>query len=142
MRARTVLVGFVELVRALASMVVIEARLRTGDLPTVCRRSGVRLDLTSADPAAGPAVLPRWTRPAIRVSHVVVGLWPGGSCLRRCLLVGHRLRELDPVLRIGVRRDGGHRFAAHSWLEIDGGSLDPTAGDFAVLAAPTPPRPS
>ena len=26
---------------------------------------------------------------------------------------GHRLRELDPVLRIGVRRDGGHRFAAH-----------------------------
>ncbi len=129
------LVGSVEVLRALTAMVVIEVRLRTGDLPTTCGRLGVRLDLASGEPAGEPAVLPRWSRPAVRVSHAVVAVWPGGSCLRRCLLVGHRLRTLDPVLRIGVRRDGA-RFAAHSWLEIDGKSLDPTATDFPVLAAP------
>lgn len=137
------LIGSAEVLRAVATMVVIEVRLRTGDLPTTCRRLGVRLDLASAEPAGAPAVLPRWSRPAVRVSHALVAVWPGGSCLRRCLLVGHRLRALDPVLRIGVRRDGDRRFAAHSWLEIGGRCLDPSAADFPALAAPgAHPRPS
>jgi hypothetical protein len=94
------------------------------------------LDLKSARPATELAVLPLTTRPTMRVARCLVAVWPGGNCLRRCLLLGNRLRKLDPVLRIGVRRDEHDQFAAHSWLEIDGRTLDPSASAFHVLAAP------
>ncbi|MGH3933153.1 MAG: lasso peptide biosynthesis protein, partial [Pseudonocardiaceae bacterium] len=56
-------------------------------------------------------------------------------CLRQCLLIGHRLRRLGPVLRIGVKRDANGVFCAHSWLEVEGSTLDPTAAEFAVLGS-------
>ena len=126
-----------EVLRAIPSMARIEISLRRSDLRATCRRLGVRCDLTSTTaPADSPAVLPRWTRAPIRASYFVVSHWPAGdTCLRQCLLIGHRLRDLEPVLRIGVRREADGAFSAHSWLEIDGKALDPTAARYAVLGS-------
>lgn len=126
-----------EVFRALGPMTLIEISLRTSDLTTTCRRFGVGCDLESATPPpAEVAVLPRTTRAAVHASLAVVARWPAGdTCLRQCLLIGHRLRRLGPVLRIGVRRDDKGVFSAHSWLEIDGRSLDPTASGFSVLGS-------
>jgi hypothetical protein len=125
-----------ELAVAVALLLVIELSLRGTTLPTTCRRLRVRLDLDSAAPEGAAPVLPGWARPRVRAARVATAHWPAGdTCLRRCLLLGHRLRRLDPVLRIGVRRVGGE-FGAHSWLEIDGRSLDVDAGEFGVLERP------
>ncbi|HVW41030.1 MAG TPA: lasso peptide biosynthesis B2 protein [Amycolatopsis sp.] len=126
-----------ELVRALWTMVGIEKSLRANDLRTTCQRLRLRIDLRDATPPGSEiAVLPRDTRAAMWAAEAVTSHWPAGdTCLRRCLLVGHRLRALDPVLRIGVKRDARGAFAAHSWLEIDGRTLDTTAAEYAVLSA-------
>ena len=145
MRVRTLALGAIEVVRAFGAMATIEFWLRTSDLPATCRRLGVRLDVASPGSATQLATLPRRTRPAVLAARAVTRLWPAAdTCLRRCLLIGHRLRRLEPVLRIGVRRGADGRFAAHSWLEFDGRSLDPTAVEFSVLgsAPPIGPRPS
>ncbi|MPZ64375.1 MAG: lasso peptide biosynthesis B2 protein [Pseudonocardiaceae bacterium] len=125
------------MLRALGPMVVIEISLRTSDLPTTCRRLGVAYDLDSpAAPGAVLAVLPRRRRRVVLASLAVVSRWPAGdTCLRRCLLIGHRLRGLKPVLRIGVRRDTAGAFSAHSWLEFAGRTLDPAAFEFAPLGS-------
>lgn len=135
MRVASRVFGMGEALRALATMPVIEASLRVSDLPKTCQLLGVEMDLASPAPlSAERAVLPRWTRRAVLASLVVVSCWPAGdTCLRRCLLIGHRLRSLGPVLRIGVRRTAEGKFSAHSWLEFDGRTLDPTASEFATL---------
>jgi hypothetical protein len=131
------LLGGWEVLRALGAMVLVEACLRTGDLPATCRRLGVPVDLTgTAAPATEPGVLPRRARRTVLAALAVTSRWPAGdTCLRRCLLVGHRLRSLGPVLRIGVTRSPDGEFSAHSWLELDGRTLDATAGEFAPLGA-------
>lgn len=123
-----------ELVRAVFWLVVVEALLR-GGLPATCRRLGVALDLESAaPPSMTPAVLPRRMRTPIRAAFLAVRHWPAGdTCLRRCLVIGRRLRALGPVLRIGVRRLPSGEFSAHSWLEIDGRTLDGAATDYLTL---------
>jgi hypothetical protein len=122
--------------RAVATLARIELSLRTSDLPSTCRRLQVGLDVTRTPPATGRPLLPDWARRGMRASHLVASYWPAGdTCLRRCLLVGHRLRKLGPVLRIGVKRTRTGEFAAHSWLEIDGRTLDTSAAGFAPLAA-------
>ena len=112
----------------------IELLLRRRDLPAVCRRLGIAVDLESAaPPASEPAILPGRARTALRACTAATRRWPAGdTCLRHCLVVGHRLRRLSPVLRIGVRRDE-RGFLAHSWLEVDGRTLDPTSVGFATL---------
>ena len=126
-----------EVLRALPPMLWIEFSLRRSDLRVTCRRLGVRCDLTSSTaPSDEPPVLPRRTRAPIRASYFVVSRWPAGdTCLRQCLLIGHRLRDLGPVLRIGVRRAEDGTFSAHSWLEIDSKALDPAAAGYAVLGS-------
>ncbi|HET8643287.1 MAG TPA: lasso peptide biosynthesis B2 protein [Pseudonocardiaceae bacterium] len=130
-----------EALRALWPLALVEVGLRTSDLTATCRRLRVRCDLASpALPATEPtppaelAVLPAGTVATVRACRAVLARWPGGNtCLRQCLLIGHRLRGLDPVLRIGVRRDRDGSFSAHSWLEIRGRALDPTASEYAAL---------
>lgn len=133
-----------ETAAAAARLAVIEAGLRRSTVPALCRRLGIRVDVdTATAPRPGPAVLPRWAATPVRACLAVTARWPAGdTCLRRCLLVGHRLRALDPVLRIGVRRDGAGRFGAHAWLEIDGRTLDGAAGRFTTLGGPPGPGPS
>lgn len=126
-----------EVFRALGPMVLIEISLRTTDLPTTCRRLRVGCDFASAaPPAARLVLLPQRARTSVRVSRAVLARWPAGdTCLRRCLLIGHRLHRLAPVLRIGVKRDANGVFYAHSWLEFEGGTLDLTASEFAALGS-------
>jgi hypothetical protein len=125
-----------ELVSALWWLTRIELGLRRGDLPTLCRALGIECDLRSATPPATvPVVLPRRTRTAVLACAYAVALWPAGdTCLRRCLVLGRRLRTLDPVLRIGVRRDPD--LVVHSWLEIGGRTLDTTAAQYSTLGTP------
>jgi hypothetical protein len=127
-----------ELAVAVALLLVIELSLRRTALPATCRRLRVRLDLDGAAPVDGAvAVLPRWALSRVWAARLAALHWPAGdTCLRRCLLLGHRLRRLDPVLRIGVRRDHSGAFEAHSWLEIGGRPLDLDAAGFAALERP------
>lgn len=135
MRARTKAHVLLEVLRSLGPMLLIELWLHTTDLPTTCRRLRVGCDLqSSTPPASEAAVLPRSTRATVLAVDAVASRWPAGdTCLRRCLLLGHRLRRLEPVLRIGVQRSPGGSFAAHSWLELHGATLDATAARYAVL---------
>lgn len=125
-----------EVLVAVGLLVLIEVSLRGTTLPATCRWLRLRVDLDGVTPPAGHApVLPRWARTRVEAALLTAAYWPAGdTCLRRCLLLGHRLRRLRPVLRIGVRRDGTGAFRAHSWLEIEGRSLDDVSGDFAVLS--------
>jgi hypothetical protein len=127
-----------EFVVAVVLLLAIEVSLRRTTLPATCRRFRVRLDLDGAAPVDGAvAVLPRWALPRVRAAGLAARHWPAGdTCLRRCLLLGHRLRSLDPVLRIGVRRDSTGAFEAHSWLEVGGRTLDLDAAGFAALERP------
>lgn len=126
-----------ELGVAVSLLLVIEASLRLTTLPVTCRRLRVRLDLDGVAPPRGGPSLPRWALPRVRAARIVSARWPAGdTCLRRCLLLGNRLRDLEPVLRIGVRRHGSGAFGAHSWLEIGGLALDIGAADFAALGRP------
>lgn len=134
-RIRGALRFAVEIIGAIGWLGVIETSMRTSSLPATCRRLGVRLDVaSSAPPATDLARLPRWSQTPLWAAHTATARWPvGDTCLRRCLLIGHRLRALEPVLRIGVRRDADGAFSAHSWLEFDGRTLDADAAGFAAL---------
>lgn len=122
-----------ELARALWWLTRIEIGLRRHPLPDVCAKLGIECDLRSAaPPATEQVVLPRRTRTAVLACAYAVARWPmGGTCLRRCLVLGRRLRMLDPVLRIGVRREDD--LVVHSWLEIGGRTLDATSAQYATL---------
>lgn len=135
MRARTKAHVTLEVLRSLGPMLLIELSLRTTDLPTTCRRLRVCCDLhSSTPPGSQAAVLPRHTRATVRAVDALLSRWPAGdTCLRRCLLLGHRLRRLEPVLRIGVRRGPDGSFAAHSWLELHGATMDARAQQYSVL---------
>lgn len=122
----------------LAVAVTVELSLRRSTLPDTARRLGIELDLSggpSADAAdAAPPTLPVTARRNVRTVENVVGRWPfGDTCLRRCLVLGQRLRRLHPVLVVGARRTSDGAVAAHSWLVVGGRSLDPTAADFLAL---------
>jgi hypothetical protein len=127
----------VELARSYWWLARVERGLRRRDLPAVCRMLGVACDLSSAaPPATERAVLPRGTRTPVYAAQWAVAHWRGAdTCLRRCLVLARRLRRFGPVLRIGVRRDESGAFVAHSWLEIDGRTLDPESARYATLGA-------
>lgn len=122
-----------ELGRALFWLTRIEIGLRRHPLPVLCRKLGIDCDLRRVNPpAAVPIVLPRHTRTAVLACMYAVARWPfGNTSLRRCLVLGRRLRTLDPVLRMGVRRDDEP--LVPTWLEIGGRALDATAAQYAAL---------
>jgi hypothetical protein len=113
---------------------VVEAGLHTLKLPALARLLGVPLDLENVDPktmtldAAKQRVrLPSWGARRWSAVGRVMRHWPfGDTCLRTALVAGHRLRKLNPVLRVGVRKVDGE-IKAHAWIEIGGASLDPSA---------------
>ena len=113
-------VGPMDLARtaaAFAMAVVVEVGLRSLDLPRLSRLLGVPLDTAPA-------------REAHADDLVVVPHWAfGDSCLRVALVGGFLVRDLAPILRIGVARHHGE-VKAHAWLEIGGRSLDPGSVDF------------
>jgi hypothetical protein len=129
----------------MAALVVafVEIGLRTGPLPRLAERLGLALDLTSGTlpPRGQKPVLPARSRADVDAATWVVAHWPAGdTCLRRCLVLGQRLRHLAPVLRIGVRRLESGELGAHSWLEIGGLSLDPDVSMFATMTGAGEPE--
>jgi hypothetical protein len=125
-----------EVLRVLLVATLVEVALHTTRLPRLARWCGVDLDLTSAPPAdAPPVALPARVRRSMAAVDLVLPLWPfGDTCLRRCLVLGQRLRTLHPVLRIGVALDEGD-FRAHSWLVVSGQVLDGDVRRFAPFGA-------
>jgi hypothetical protein len=124
----------------LGLLIGIEVALRTLRLPTVCGALGVRLDLHSGHPPMGVWRVPQRYARSTRAVFRATRWWPfGDTCLRQCLLLGRTLRHEAPVMRIGVQRDDKGSFSAHSWLEVEGQTLDPMAADFSLLH--TPPAP-
>lgn len=125
-----------DIVAAFGVMVGVEIGLRTVGLPRLARLMGTRLALDgdAATRQVQRGDLPEWAWRRLAASRRVVRHWPfGDTCLRVALVCGRRLRTLEPVLRVGVRKEDGE-LKAHAWLDVRGTSLDPWAAqDYAVM---------
>lgn len=119
---------------------VVEAGLRLSTLPRLTRLLGIRLaeDCVSGkqqDSALRPGLPVTWIRRRALAVNRVFRHWPfDDTCLRRALVLGHRLRRLDPALVIGVRYDESGAVAAHAWLVVAGVSLDPLATQYEAFS--------
>jgi hypothetical protein len=121
---------------ALAVAFVVEAGLSISTLPRLTKLFGIRLAEDSDDEPTRRAtdVAPEWFRRRSAAVHSVFRHWPfGDTCLRRSLVLGQRIRRLDPVLVIGVRHDEHGKLAAHAWLTVGGVALDTLAEQYAPL---------
>jgi len=112
-------------------LAVVEVLIRFVPLPDLTRLLGVRLSLDPASDepqqfAAGE--LPEPVRRQLRCTGRVADHWrlSKGPCLRRALVAGHLLRDLEPAVCLGVGGDS-NSLLAHAWLEIDGRPLEPVA---------------
>lgn len=118
---------------------VVEAGLRLSTLPRLTRLLGIRLaqdcEFEQQQDLALPSGLPViWIRRRVLAVNRVFRHWPFDStCLRRALVLGQRIRRLDPTLVIGVRHDDSGALAAHAWLVVAGVALDPLAAQYEVL---------
>lgn len=118
---------------------VVEAGLRLSTLPRLTQLLGIRLapdceskqQRGSALPSGLPVIWLR--RRAVAVERVFRHLPINDTCLRRALVLGQRIRRMDPTLVIGVRHDECGALAAHAWLVVAGVALDPLAAQFEAL---------
>jgi transglutaminase superfamily protein len=118
---------------------VVEAGLKLSTLPHLTRLLGIQLAQDgepeqhqgSAPPSGFPVI---WIRRRIlAVNRVFRHLPFNDTCLRRALVLGQRIRRLDPTLVIGVRHDESGALAAHAWLVVAGVALDPLAAQYEAL---------
>jgi len=113
---------------------VVEIGLSISTVPRVTRLLGIRNVGDLEVMSAGAAVDVDWIRRRSTQVHRVFRRWPfGNTCLRRALVLGQRIRRLDPLLVIGVRHDEAGRLLAHAWLVVGGTALDPMAAHYAPL---------
>ncbi|NHC45917.1 lasso peptide biosynthesis B2 protein [Motilibacter aurantiacus] len=118
----------------------VERDVRRLPLPALAARYGLRL---AAEPPGEPpdTLLPRWAGDRVRTVWQVMRVWPSARerlCLRRSLVLGARLRELEPDLVVGIDPDSvaaGQQLAAHAWVVVGGHSLDSTARRYVPLQA-------
>lgn len=119
---------------------IVEAGLRFGTVPRLARTLGIQMnqdqDFELRPNAAKPDDLP--TLWMIRKRHLAVTRvfrhWPfGDTCLRRALVLGQRLRHLDPVLMIGVKHNDSGSLQAHAWIAVAGIALDPLAAQYEAF---------
>lgn len=126
-----------------AVAVAVEVGLRTMPLPRLSVLLGAPLDTNSPIPNQDEVrpIMPPWVRRQVKATARILRHWPwGDTCLRSALIIGHRVRALDPVLRVGVARVEGE-VRAHAWLEISGVRLDPFgSADSYALLQPAVPR--
>jgi hypothetical protein len=123
-----------EYATVLALSVVAEIGVRVVPLHQLAKVFRVRLFEQVDETRSVPLVaLPEWAKQRLRVVGSVMRKWPvDGACLRKSLVAGHRIRSMDPALKVGVmRRDGS--VAAHAWLEVQGRSLDETSALYDEL---------
>lgn len=127
-------------IRALLTLVAVEATIRWIPLPRLARLLGVRFDLTPTTSQAAPMAidsLPMESRRALRSTRRVTRWSPfySGPCLRRSLVAAHLVRDLDPAVRIGIAGDAD-RLRAHAWIEIDDSPLE-DIGEFTSFQWPS-----
>jgi len=118
---------------------VVETGLRFSTLPRLTRLLGIRLahdgESEQQEDSGFPSDLPApWIRRrAVAVNRVFRHGPLEGTCIRRALVLGQRIRRLNPTLMIGVRRDDSGALAAHAWLVVTGIALDPLATHYETL---------
>lgn len=123
---------YAEVLVVLAVAIRVDRSLRHDDLRTTARLA--RVHLVQDEPAATPERLPPWARRRAELAQAVLRRGPvEETCLRRSLVVGHRLAPLGPALMIGVRDDDGHP-RMHAWLRVAGLDLDPEAARYAPFS--------
>lgn len=122
-----------EIARIVAMFAAAEVCVRTMRLPTMARLFGVRPVGPQTTPPIDSSEFPDWARHRVRLVERVSRHWPGdGPCLRKSLVMGQRLRSLDPALHVGVNGIDGVR--AHAWVSVGGRSLDAEARRFEELS--------
>jgi hypothetical protein len=139
-----------------AVLLFVEATIRWIRLPRLTRTLGMVFEPQAelgagslgggdahSDPSVsskGPAAEGDLTVPVVMARRSVdrlMSVWPlgAGPCLRESLVLGHLVRDREPVLRLGVARHG-HRMRAHAWVEIDGQPVNDPQG-FVAFGGPT-----
>lgn len=119
----SMVVSLATLVHATAVAVAIELGIRFLPLPTMAKVLGVALKPAPVASAAPPTTFDLTDRQkhAVRLARALMRRWPwgAGTCLRQSLVIAHLLRVREPMLRLGVRREGGI-VEAHAWVEVPG----------------------
>ncbi|CAB4949802.1 unannotated protein [freshwater metagenome] len=124
-------------VRLAALVIFVELALRVSSVERVCRLLDVSFDVsTCASTDLYDQSDPHVVRSQRRVERVSRRIGMGDRCLRRCVVLAVEIRGSTPILRIGVRRLNDKSFAAHSWLELAGGSLDSDAKQYQPAVDP------
>lgn len=127
----------VEVVRIVLLAALVEIGVRSFRLPVLARLLRIDLELTSTDSGRlMTARPPDWAVKRIRLTAGVLR-YSGQTCLRNSLVLACRLRDLSPVVRIGLKKHDG-RVLAHAWLEIGGFYFDPLASEYAPIHAAHP----
>lgn len=129
-----------QLTLAVLDALIVEVGLMISTVPRLVRLLDIRLDhdgRAEERPQSAPDdVSARWISRRFGAVDRVFRRWPfGDTCLRRALVLGHRLRRLDPVLVIGVRHDEAGRLTAHAWIVAAGVPLDPQSDQYTPLRA-------
>lgn len=125
-----------ELIKCLLGAAAAEVAVRLLPLPRAARAFGATFDGddTQGLPSNDVTLLPYWAQRKVACVLLVMDAWPGdGLCLRRSLVLAHRLRTLTPRLDIGVRSDAGS-VTAHAWVVVGGVAIEP--GDYLRLRDP------
>ena len=109
-----------------------EAAVRLIPLPTLTRRLGIALGRNAGEPGPPGAHAPFVERRARAVDRLY-RVWPrDGSCLRRALVLGFRVRRARPTLVLGVAEEDG-TVHAHAWIEVDGAPVGHEPREFSPL---------
>jgi hypothetical protein len=117
----------------------VETGLRFSTLPRLTRLLGIRLahdseSVPQQDSELPPCLPAAWIRRRAVTVNRLLRHWPfEDTCLRRALVLGHRIRRLDPTLVIGVKHDDSGALTAHAWLAVAGVALDPLATEYEAL---------
>ena len=129
----------VELVGLVGLALAAEVAVRTTPLPALTRRLGIALeedasgDTTRPRRSSARALPPAAIEKRAAAVDRLYRVWPRrDSCLRRALVLGYRVREARPTLRIGVAREG-EEIRAHAWIEVDGRVVGDESGEYAPL---------
>jgi hypothetical protein len=114
---------------------LVHGGLKLLSLPRLAALLGVDLDFQTVEPREFlPDSVPGWAARRMALAKTVLAHSPGGAtCLRTTLVCAVRLRQLGPMVRIGVARQSGG-LQAHAWLEIGSYCLDPAAAHFGPIS--------